>query len=68
MAPDQVLEVGDRTAALDVLRPRLREGDVVLVKASRGSALDLLVDELRRERGTDGPAVASAPPSGPGAG
>jgi UDP-N-acetylmuramoyl-tripeptide--D-alanyl-D-alanine ligase len=47
----KVLFVRDRDAALDVLRPRLREGDVVLVKASRGIALDLLVDALRAELG-----------------
>jgi UDP-N-acetylmuramyl pentapeptide synthase len=33
------------------VRPRLREGDVVLVKASRGVALDHLVDALRLELG-----------------
>ena len=42
-------EAEDREAALDVLRPRLRSGDVVLVKASRGIALDRLVDRLREE-------------------
>jgi UDP-N-acetylmuramoyl-tripeptide--D-alanyl-D-alanine ligase len=49
--PAKVLFVHDRDAALDALRPRLREGDVVLVKASRGIALDLLVDALRAELG-----------------
>ena len=48
---DRVLHVADRDGALDALRPRLREGDTVLVKASRGIALDLLVDDLRRELG-----------------
>ena len=43
--------VGDRDAALDFLRPRLREGDVVLVKASRGIELDLLVEPLAAELG-----------------
>jgi UDP-N-acetylmuramyl pentapeptide synthase len=46
-----VLFVRDRDAALDALRPRLRDGDVVLVKASRGIALDELVDALRAELG-----------------
>jgi UDP-N-acetylmuramoyl-tripeptide--D-alanyl-D-alanine ligase len=41
----------DAEAALDVLRPRLRDGDVVLVKASRGIGLDRLVDALRVEIG-----------------
>jgi UDP-N-acetylmuramoyl-tripeptide--D-alanyl-D-alanine ligase len=49
--PAKVLLVHDRDAALDALRPRLRDGDVVLVKASRGIALDLLVDALRAEFG-----------------
>jgi UDP-N-acetylmuramoyl-tripeptide--D-alanyl-D-alanine ligase len=49
--PARVLEVPDRDAAFEALRPRLRDGDVVLVKASRGVALDLLVDRLRAELG-----------------
>ena len=47
--PSRVLEARDREAALDLLRVRLRDGDVVLVKASRGVELDLLVDALRTE-------------------
>jgi len=47
----KVFHARDRETALDILRPRLREGDVVLVKASRGIALDLLVDDLRSELG-----------------
>jgi UDP-N-acetylmuramoyl-tripeptide--D-alanyl-D-alanine ligase len=43
--------VHDADEALDVLRPRLRDGDVVLVKASRGIGLDRLVDGLRLELG-----------------
>ena len=49
--PSRITVVGDRDAALDHLRPRLREGDVVLVKASRGIELDLLVDALAAELG-----------------
>lgn len=41
----------DGETALDALRPRLRDGDVVLVKASRGIQLDRLVDALRLELG-----------------
>jgi UDP-N-acetylmuramoyl-tripeptide--D-alanyl-D-alanine ligase len=44
-------EAEDREAALELLRPRLRSGDVILVKASRGIALDRLVDRLREELG-----------------
>jgi len=39
--------VADAEAALDALEPRLRDGDVVLVKASRGIGLDRVVDGLR---------------------
>jgi UDP-N-acetylmuramoyl-tripeptide--D-alanyl-D-alanine ligase len=44
--PARILEVPDRDSALDTLRERLRDGDVVLVKASRGIELDLVVDAL----------------------
>ncbi|HXG27028.1 MAG TPA: UDP-N-acetylmuramoyl-tripeptide--D-alanyl-D-alanine ligase, partial [Candidatus Binatia bacterium] len=49
--PSRILEARDREAALDLLRSRLRDGDVVLVKASRGVELDVLVDALRSELG-----------------
>ncbi len=51
LAPGRVLQVGDAASALETLRPRLRDGDVILVKASRGIGLDALVDALRSERG-----------------
>jgi UDP-N-acetylmuramoyl-tripeptide--D-alanyl-D-alanine ligase len=38
--------VDDRDAALALLLTQLRDGDTILVKASRGAALDLLVDRL----------------------
>jgi UDP-N-acetylmuramoyl-tripeptide--D-alanyl-D-alanine ligase len=44
--PDAVSSVADRAEALDVLGRDLASGDIVLVKASRGVALDLLVDDL----------------------
>jgi UDP-N-acetylmuramoyl-tripeptide--D-alanyl-D-alanine ligase len=47
--PSRILEARDRDAALDLLRGRIRDGDVILVKASRGAELDLLVDALRAE-------------------
>jgi UDP-N-acetylmuramoyl-tripeptide--D-alanyl-D-alanine ligase len=40
------ITVRDRSEAADVLRTMLVPGDVVLVKASRGIGLDVLVDEL----------------------
>ena len=45
----RILEARDRDAALDLLRARLRDGDVILVKASRGIELDVLVEGLRSE-------------------
>ena len=51
MPADHVQHVVDGEAALDALRPRLRDGDTVLVKASRGIELDRLVDALRLELG-----------------
>ena len=44
--PAAVSMVAGRADALEVLRRDLTAGDVVLVKASRGVALDLLVDDL----------------------
>jgi UDP-N-acetylmuramoyl-tripeptide--D-alanyl-D-alanine ligase len=49
---DRVVRVPDAGAAMETLRARLRPGDVVLVKASRGLALDVLVDSLVEELGT----------------
>ncbi|HET8785918.1 MAG TPA: UDP-N-acetylmuramoyl-tripeptide--D-alanyl-D-alanine ligase, partial [Candidatus Limnocylindrales bacterium] len=46
--------VADADAALDALQPRLRDGDVVLVKASRGIGLDRVVDGLRLSLGEAG--------------
>jgi UDP-N-acetylmuramoyl-tripeptide--D-alanyl-D-alanine ligase len=54
-----IVEAPDRTAALDELARRLRPGDVVLLKASRGAELDLLVDDLSRL--AEGRAVAPEP-------
>lgn len=51
LASDRILVVPDADAALDALRPRLRDGDTILVKASRGLALDRVVDGLRLELG-----------------
>jgi UDP-N-acetylmuramoyl-tripeptide--D-alanyl-D-alanine ligase len=53
--PGRIHQVPDGEAALEALRPRLRDGDVVLVKASRGVALDRLVDALRLELGEAAP-------------
>ena len=41
-----VVTVADRDAALIELRERLRAGDVVLVKASRGAELEKIVESL----------------------
>jgi UDP-N-acetylmuramoyl-tripeptide--D-alanyl-D-alanine ligase len=54
MDPARIHHVVDDEDALEVARPRLREGDTVLVKASRGIALDRVVNALRLELGEAG--------------
>jgi UDP-N-acetylmuramoyl-tripeptide--D-alanyl-D-alanine ligase len=49
MDPKRVTVVPDVESVVATLPPRLRSGDVVLVKASRGIGLDRLVDALRDE-------------------
>jgi UDP-N-acetylmuramoyl-tripeptide--D-alanyl-D-alanine ligase len=51
LASARIHHVADGADALDILRPRLRDGDVVLVKASRGIGLDALVAEMQAEYG-----------------
>jgi UDP-N-acetylmuramoyl-tripeptide--D-alanyl-D-alanine ligase len=46
LAPGRIHRVPDRAAAVDRLRQILRPGDVVLVKASRGAALETIVEAL----------------------
>jgi UDP-N-acetylmuramoyl-tripeptide--D-alanyl-D-alanine ligase len=46
LAADALVEAPDRPAALAALDGDARDGDVILVKASRGVELDLLVDDL----------------------
>ncbi len=47
LAVSHVHRVSDRAAAIEILRAILRPGDAVLVKASRGAALESIVDALR---------------------
>lgn len=49
LRPERIVRVPDREAALDALRPRLVAGDAVLIKASRGVELDVLVAQLAEE-------------------
>jgi UDP-N-acetylmuramoyl-tripeptide--D-alanyl-D-alanine ligase len=58
MAADAIATAGNRADALRRLLADLRAGDVVLVKASRGVALDVLVEELN--------GALTAPPRGGG--
>jgi UDP-N-acetylmuramoyl-tripeptide--D-alanyl-D-alanine ligase len=52
MAPSAVVRTADRDEARRVLLGSARDGDTILVKASRGAELDLLVDTLVRAAGT----------------
>jgi UDP-N-acetylmuramoyl-tripeptide--D-alanyl-D-alanine ligase len=51
MPLSQIIRVSDVDVAVEVIGPRLRDGDVVLLKASRGVALDRVVDGLKHELG-----------------
>jgi UDP-N-acetylmuramoyl-tripeptide--D-alanyl-D-alanine ligase len=57
MDPARITTAPDAEAVVATLPPRLRTGDVVLVKASRGIGLDRVVDGLREEldKGFAGP-------------
>ena len=46
LLPERLIEAADREDATGRLAPRLRHGDVVLVKASRGVELEILVEGL----------------------
>lgn len=50
MAPGNVLHLSEIESALEVVPGLLRDGDVVLVKASRAARLDRIVSALRDER------------------
>ena len=45
----RVIRADDAAEALELLRPRLRAGDVVLVKGSRGIGLERVVEGLVAE-------------------
>ena len=60
LATEHVALAADRDAARAALLERLQPGDTVLVKASRGAALEILVDELRVALAGIGPAGADA--------
>ncbi|MEO8438257.1 MAG: UDP-N-acetylmuramoyl-tripeptide--D-alanyl-D-alanine ligase [Chloroflexota bacterium] len=53
MEPGRIVRAFDAEAALEALLPRRRDGDVVLVKASRGIGLERVVDGLRHELGRE---------------
>lgn len=48
MPPEAVIEADDNEAAVALLRPILRQGDYVLVKGSRGQAMEAIVAALAR--------------------
>jgi UDP-N-acetylmuramyl pentapeptide synthase len=58
MPAEAISTVADRATARELLLADLLPGDVVLVKASRGIALDLLVDDLRAALAARGPGIS----------
>jgi UDP-N-acetylmuramyl pentapeptide synthase len=46
LALDQIIELDDSDAAIDYLHGRVGEGDVVLVKGSRGMEMDRIVSVM----------------------
>lgn len=54
MDAERIVQVADRAAATAWLAAGSRAGDAILVKASRGAALDLVVDDLVRLFGAGG--------------
>jgi UDP-N-acetylmuramoyl-tripeptide--D-alanyl-D-alanine ligase len=54
MTPQAIARVADREAATAWLATESQAGDAILVKASRGAALDLVVDDLVRLFGDGG--------------
>jgi UDP-N-acetylmuramoyl-tripeptide--D-alanyl-D-alanine ligase len=54
MTPLAIHSLADQEAAYDFLLGELRPGDVVLLKGSRGVALDLLVEQLREAASATG--------------
>ncbi len=57
---DRVTLVADRESALAVLREQLRPGDAVLVKASRGVALEWIVERIEKMDISGGDFAASS--------
>jgi UDP-N-acetylmuramyl pentapeptide synthase len=49
MPPATVIHVDGSAAAADIAQQKIRPGDLVLVKGSRGIRTDVVVDRLKAE-------------------
>lgn len=64
LPPERIVMVADAPGAVEAIAGSARAGDVILVKASRGAALEAVVDGLRRQL-EERPAPAADPTGSP---